>query len=95
MTMMADTRGIAVRLVMMKYFGKVLKRNQTSGAVNVWHDIVNAVSFHSFFKGSWPLETGLSGYHDDRTGYRTTMPAMARYDNWNPKLSATCGFTAT
>ena len=66
--MMAEVRGTAVKLVIMKYFGKVRKCIQTNGAVNIWHETVMTVLSQSFFIGLNTLILASSGYHADIVG---------------------------
>ena len=44
-TISADVRGIAMRLVSRKYWGKVPKRSHTSGAVRSWQEMDSAAEF--------------------------------------------------
>lgn len=52
LTTIAQVRGSASRFVIMKYFGKVWNRIQTSGAVNSWQDRVRAKLRQIHVRGS-------------------------------------------
>ena len=67
------------RLVSRKYFGKVWKRNQTSGAVKTWQDRVRAVAFQIRRIGSARSSRVCgAGYQACNRGSRIVMPSIAR-----------------
>ena len=82
--------GIAIRFVMRKYTGKVPNFSQTRGAVKSWHEIESEAMSHIFFVTEKPAG---AGYHDFILGKTKVIPAIARYDSWNPADENTDGFS--
>ena len=73
--MNASVSGMAPRLVIRKYLGKVWKRIQTSGAVKAWQERVSAAALHRRRSGSQRV---LRGYQASRRGNTSTIPSIAR-----------------
>ena len=77
--MITVVRGRAMRLVRRKYLGKLWNLNQTRGPVNTWQEMLSAALCQIFLIGDDD-----SGYHFSMRGYMMNMPAIARYESWNP-----------
>ena len=81
-----------------KCIGNVPNRSQANGPVNIWQASVNAAASHTFL-GKRAMNERVaslpgSGYHAFILGKSVMMPAMARYESWNPADSRTDGLTA-
>lgn len=84
--------GMASRLVMRKYFGKLPKTHHTSGAVNIWQEMLSAAASQILRIISPPPA---DGYHEHRFGNISTIPAIARYDSQKLTELTDAGFKAS
>ena len=92
---------MARRFVRRKFIGNVLNLSHARGPVISWHESVNAL-MSQILPGRSILFISIdldrlpaSGYHAFIFGYMKNMPAIARYDSWNPADVITDGSIAS